>query len=475
MKCGKFLKEVQTEILKTLNDHIDDVDEESNVDIDEEEASFLNTSVVLASLAKEENATRKKQKISHNRSDNSHSKDLPVLFDSSIASTQLEDCNARSCDICRHSIDTQEMYEKTSDSNVLNYQYIDKEEEEVLHFQNVRSKNGHRQSRTALISMQKKASVRLLNEIFNSLTFIEKYNIGFQKKSVRDCFVENNYGEPACTTQQVRRGPCGQRRTHISRRASSQRAQIASVSDQNSPSENVVVRFEPLSHLRQMFDNIAVRGRRRQLQRMSLKYHIEHAIDEIASVLRSEAVVLNRFATDASIIAEEKALNRAMRNYSRMADQEKIEKKSFVEKQRTLLLESNYSKRKRKRAESPQGTDWKQIQSRLCYFVGIGEKMPHNIHACPFGTLCPICSAVFSDDGQYRSDTIFNPCFRTIKDQDRYMNHRQANEEKLGGRTGVCEVTKTTATLKLSELYRTFHFIAKYNKGMITTRDTSLR
>jgi hypothetical protein len=471
LKCGKSLKEVQVEIHNTLNGRNDDSDDASAPEIDEEEASFLKASDALVALAEKERATRKKTKCSNKRNENLCSKDLPILFDWSKKIASLKDCTARACDTCRRSNDTQSVPKMIPNDDSPNFRYFDKDEEDVVDIDINRGLTGKRQSRTALISIQKRSSARLLNEIFNDLTFIERYNNGFLETKEGGCSVDHNDDEAAIKLEQENSNLVySNRRKGSSSRGSAKRARNATISDENSPAGNFVARFERLSHLRQMVDYDDVRRQ----HRISLKENVEPALDEIAAVLRREAVTLNRFATDESILAEEKTLNRAIRSYSRKADQEKIEKKEFSEKQQTLVRENDCFSPKRRRA---QRRDWKEMESRLFCFVEVGETMPDNIKTCPRGISCHICSPVLHDEVQHNGD-IFNPNFRMINDQDHYINHYEANgvnefeSRKLVGRVDFRETQKMASLLKLSELYHTFQFIASYNKGTINTRGT---
>lgn len=479
LKSGKSLQEVKYEIINTLKNQIDGAVGGPDPDIDEEDASFLRASSTLEALSKKERTATNRKKRSHKQNKSSLVGDLPILFQSSNETPPVEVCTTEACDICRRSEETREISEHFDDF-FPNFKCFDDDEEVVVADDCGSAENERRRrSRTTQIFMQKQASARLLNEMFHTLTFIENYNGGFQEEMERGSsgMDDKNEGQEISTPPDEDDGKSlhSKRKSCSFAKSSAKRARTVDISEKRPLVASFDPPFEQLSHLRQLEQYADVQQQNRQIHRITLTDDVESAVKEMAPIIHREIAVLNRFTIDESVLAEERALNRGIRSYSRKADQEKMEKKEFAEKQQTLLRKYECYTTKRKKAESPQEREWKELEARTLSFVGCNGEIPDCVEACPFGSSCYVCSPVLHDEVPHQKEVV-NPCFRMIKDQDCFIKDRETDvvdsseSVRLSGRATVREALKMASILKLSELYHTCQFISRYNRGMIDDR-----
>jgi hypothetical protein len=220
-------------------------------------------------------------------------------------------------------------------------------------------------------------------------------------------------------------------------------------------------------------DNYAeIKAKNRFFYALNVSSTITDATQEIGALLNKPSADVEAFLADEDIALEEKALTRGIRTYSRKADQEKLEKKEFAEKQEQLLRKKEYSTANRKRKESPELMEWKMVDSRTLCFAASRRRLEKKHEPCPFGASCLICAPLLHSELPYEQRKIFNPSFRRVDNEEAFIREREAQDfENESGRrikrTGQRDSQRTASKLKLSELSHTFEFITKYNNGMI--------
>jgi hypothetical protein len=471
------LQEVQAEIRRSLNDRVDGFIEGSDLELEEEEELYMNASRAIEERAKKERTRRMESAVTRN--EKLDLENLLVMFDSTniaIAAT-IEPCESEACCMCRV-LEVQSDFKENLRCMAPSFKFFDKEEEEVLVIDSDNSKNGRkRPSRTAQISIQKTASARLLKEMLHTLAFIDHYNKGFQEESKERSHGEeeddHDYDDDDAFGSEKEVTGSGKRKSSIIMRHAPKRRRIMISSSEELPTSAFSAMFESLSHTRHVEEYVDGMRQNRHFQRISFKDDIGCSIQEMRAVLHRNSAELNHFAASESILAEEKALNRGIRGYSRKADQEKMEKKEFAEKQQILARKYDFYRAKRRKTEDVRGNERKELENRTFNFCRSSSELPGDSEICPFGSLCLICLPVLQGELPYESDTIFNPSFQRVDDPDRYVGEQEANEdlkddfEIRGGRKVVREAQRTTSALKLSELIHTFKFIERYNDGMI--------
>ncbi|KAL3923112.1 MAG: hypothetical protein SGILL_001840 [Bacillariaceae sp.] len=466
---GKSVSEVQNEICRTIADRARQVESETDLEVDEEDDAFLKSSLVIGERAKQERSRKKTEtKAVTGRCENLDS--VPVLFSATREGFSEETCKDESCVICEVASDFD--VDEISVIAPVHVKFFDKDDEEVIdegdEEEEVEGKSRRRKSRTAQIAIQKKASLMVLNEMLNTLQFIDDYNNGFQE--VAD---ESSGGEEeseACDEEE----PSPKKR----------KAKKALVIDEESevdapPAQGFEPVFKPLTHSRHMAKYAIMRKNNRSFYAVSTDSNMESTTKKIKSVLARSAADIERFFVDKEIVAEEKALARGIRCYTRKANQEKMEKKEFAEKQQQLERKHDYysSTGKRKRKESPEQTEWNLTGSRSVHFIGKKERSHTEHEACPYGPQCLVCARVLHGEMQYERSAIFNPSFRRV-DEDKFIVEREIQEQdrpdaeeadvgRVVGRGSQRESQKIASSLRLSELSHTFDFISDYNDGMI--------
>ncbi|KAG7349338.1 Myb-like DNA-binding protein [Nitzschia inconspicua] len=479
LKCGKSLQEVLAEILKTLNDLVDETPEDLNNDFDDEYESYLKASNAITGRAKTERTRRKKGVTVQSATANVE--DLPVLFDFSQTSNldrdKFDGCTIGDCAICELSTGPRQESTHNSDSKFPQFRCFDKDEEDIIHDHFLKEKGDKkRPSRTAQISTQKKASAMLLNELFHTLSFIDKYNNGlFRGETTEHSIAEISGNEDhTYSVVDVSQSCSGKRKSNCKPSFSSKRARVGDPSDERSPTTSLLPQFERLSHAQQMVDYIDLARNSRLFHRITLRSDVYSAIEEIATVLRQACEDLGLLAVNESILMEEKALHRVFRRYNRKADQEKMEKKEFAEKHQIVARNHAFVMAKRRKRENSHEIERKEVEIRALCFVRATEDLPATVRDCPFESACLICSPFFRRELSYEKAVIFNPSFQKIQDHVHYVDEQEANEyrnvddtQRCNSRKAQRDKMKLSSALKLSELHRTFQFIAKYNEGMI--------
>ena len=211
----------------------------------------------------------------------------------------------------------------------------------------------------------------------------------------------------------------------------------------------LLANYNELQNKNRSFYQLKVRGKSRSIE--STKEAIHRILD------KSNA--LQDFLKDEETIAEEKSLGRSIRGYTRKADQEKIEKRNFEEKQKDQQHEYEYYNRKRKKSKkTPQDIEWTEIQSRPFRY----KLSEEHIETCKFEPNCPICAPILHDESPSQSKHIFFPGVQRLDDIP-------VNGEGSTDSNSSPEEQKLSSALKLSELHHTLSFVQRYNNGMIVS------
>jgi len=406
-----------------------------------------------------------------------------MLFSSTMAEgTKDEQCDeGAECTTCGRANSFTWLENHSSESFHPNFAFID-EEEEAIHDDSDEEQGSEkkRKSRTAQIAIQKKASVRILREMFHTLSFIEEYNNGFQSEK-EDEDEEEEEETSAAELSDEEDGAEGheestdrlvvnrKRKAKLLTKNAAKLSRTIKPSEKEPPEESFVPNYKPLSHSDHLKNYEQLAKINRYFHPITTRTSVERAKEEIRSFLDRNTAFEGLMA-DEEVIAEEKAMAKGFRGYSRKAEQEKMEKREFEEKRQNERWKFEYYT-KRKRKPSPQEVEWKGISSRPFHFVAPRQKYPKDLEGCPFGHRCFICAPLLHAERPYEKDEIYNPSFREVEDEDIFMNECLMTEEQSTSRSrnraANRESQQIASSLKLSELYHTFQFIENYNKGMI--------
>jgi hypothetical protein len=452
--------------------------EENDEQIIQENLEYNNVVVQRSDiLADQERSQRKKLNTNRANSPQGFNPDvqdnIPVMFSSSNTETTTEKCNP--------------IIFEVDESNLqppINLQFFDEEENVLINATDDKTSNGKRPSRTAQIASQKKTSLRILGEMLHSLDFIDKYNSKLRKGEVaieeeeeeddedededeeeeeeeETEEVENDERNNGSDSKKKREGKVSVkkksgRKARGARRNSTSKTKIKKPPIEFNPAfvplaaTALLANYNELQNKNRSFYPLKVKGKSRS---------IESTKEEIHCIL-DKSDVLQDFLKDEETIAEEKSLGRSIRGYTRKADQEKIEKRNFEEKQKNQQHEFEYyNYRKWKKSKrTPQDIEWKDIQSRP-FRCKLSEE---HIETCKFEPNCPICAPILHDESPSQSKHIFFPGVQRLDDIP-------VDGEGNTDSNSSPEEQKLSSSLKLSELHHTLSFIQRYNNGMIVS------
>ncbi|KAL3912319.1 MAG: hypothetical protein SGILL_006932, partial [Bacillariaceae sp.] len=464
---GKSLADVQAEMAATIANRSSEVEEDpaAEAEIEEEHAAFENATKIMEKYAMEERRQKKKAiQRAARRKRSPEAVDMPVLF--SNAKEHPEICNDKECRFCNASphfaVDELAL---NADSR---FQFYDKDDEEIIECDDGMQESesgGKRKSRTANIEVQKKASLMVMSEMLNTLSFIETYNDGFKEDPARSLEEEGR------SSPELSEG-AGRDVSASMRRPRKQARNTGGRKEEPIPISTFEPLFEPLTHARLMEKYAAEKAENGFFYALDAD-SIEDATKKINSILIKPSADVEAFLADEEIAIEEKALARGIRTYSRKADQEKMEKKEFAEKQEQLQRKLEYTTANRKKKQSPEQMEYAIFSSRSLCFAKSNRRAAASHEACPAGESCLICAPVLHGELPYEQSKIFNPSFQKV-DEDTFLQERESHDDatedaeksktnRRAGRAGQ----RTASKLKLSEMNHTFHFMSAYNSGMI--------
>ena len=454
--------------------------EENNEEIIQENLEYNNVVQRYDISAERERSQRKKLDTNQTSSPQETKLDvqdnIPVIFSSSNADLTTEKWNPSIFEV-----------DKSNLQPPIDFRFFDEEDDVLVNATNDKTNNGKRPSRTAQIASQKKTSIRILSEMLYSLDFIDKYNSKLREGEVAieeqeeeeegedgDDREEEEEEEEEEETEEVqddekKNGSDSNKKREgkVSvKKMSGRKARGARcISTSNTKIKKPLVEFNPafmplaatallanyneLQNKNRSFYQLKVRGKSRSIE--STKEAIHRILD------KSNA--LQDFLKDEETIAEEKSLGRSIRGYTRKADQEKIEKRNFEEKQKDQQHEYEYYNRKRKKSKkTPQDIEWTEIQSRPFRY----KLSEEHIETCKFEPNCPICAPILHDESPSQSKHIFFPGVQRLDDIP-------VNGEGSTDSNSSPEEQKLSSALKLSELHHTLSFVQRYNNGMIVS------
>ena len=454
--------------------------EENNEEIIQENLEYNNVVQRYDISAERERSQRKKLDTNQTSSPQETKPDvqdnIPVMFSSSNADLTTEKWNPSIFEV-----------DKSNLQPPIDFRFFDEEDDVLVNATNDKTNNGKRPSRTAQIASQKKTSIRILSEMLYSLDFIDKYNSKLREGEVAieeeeeeeegedgDDQEEEEEEEEEEETEEVqddekKNGSDSNKKREgkVSvKKMSGRKARGARcISTSNTKIKKPLVEFNPafmplaatallanyneLQNKNRSFYQLKVRGKSRSIE--STKEAIHRILD------KSDA--LQDFMKDEDTIAEEKSLGRSIRGYTRKADQEKIEKRNFEEKQKDQQHEYEYYNRKWKKSKkTPQDIEWTEIQSRPFRY----KLSEEHIETCKFEPNCPICAPILHDESPSQSKHIFFPGVQRLDDIP-------VNGEGSTDSNSSPEEQKLSSALKLSELHHTLSFVQRYNNGMIVS------
>ena len=328
-----------------------------------------------------------------------------------------------------------------------------------------------RKSRSAQIAHQKKTSNRMLNEMLHTLDFIEKYNRK-SKGTMQEKIVE-------VQREIVDTGDIDENSSTQKDKSNTTRCSRKVKGDQSLANNNLEISamppFATLSTGALLQSHVTLRKQFSLFHSLNRNDDIEAMKEEIRNIL-DNASLLDEFFRNDEIIAEEKTLARCIRRYSSKADQEKIEKREFEERQKLRQHEFEYYCRLKKKKKSPQEIEWKEISARPIYYVRSITSLLNRADVCNFKPNCKICDPTTLDNKLCDSTlTIFSPRFRRAESNTLCIPYGTGPDDDsawndISNFVPPSQGQKLFSWLKLAELYHSLDFIKNYNDGMIVSR-----
>ena len=463
---------VRRQIERTLTENGgggDGSDEESDEEVTRDNKDYERAIDKYEILAEKERKMKKKCEVGvPQKSKIETLGDMLVIFskpegDDNFASPKANSPTER-CNMSALGID-----ESPSSHPPTNFRFIDDDEDYVLFgIDEDRGENKRkRRSRSSQIAHQKKTSIRILNEIRHTLDFIQKYNgrIGALQETRIETRKEDANGGDEDVCSNVRNSDSERhcRREHGGR-------------DNSSASNKLEIAARPAfptldtASLLKSYD--ALRKRFSLFYPLNRKGDVETLKEEIQTILDKDDYLLHDFFGNNEIITEEKALARCIRGYSSKADQEKIEKRDFEEKQKLRQHEFEYYCRLKKKKKSPQEIELKEMASRpINHIRGIASLLAKT-DGCNLKPNCKICHPIQEDKGC--DSNIFSPKFRRAEINPYITSDVEPDDDSVwnirSNLVAPLKKQKLVSLLNLSELYHTLDFINNYNNGLIVSR-----
>ena len=339
------------------------------------------------------------------------------------------------------------VFEEVDASNLhpkISFEFFDEEDDVFVNSsEDETSKSKKRVNRSAQILSQKKSSISTLTEILHSIDFIRMYN----SKSNEE--YENNdkedehesEGNETNETEDSNIIHTGNSEKKCDHRKFSCNKSGGKVRD----ARGITKRKKP-SIVLPAYKPFKATPLFAEYDELQIKFPYFHQLNEKSTVEIERILEQNNFL-DEDAVSEEKNVARFIRGYSRKADQEKIEKRNFEEKQQNLAQEFEYYRKRKKK--TPQEIEWKEMYSRpFCY-----DQPPKVCEMCNFEPNSGVVSLSVDREIQ-----LF-PGFKKIEISsplDTINSVSPGNQIRL-------------STLKLFELCHSLAFIQRYNDGMIVS------
>jgi len=462
---------VRRQIERTLTENGRRSDEESDEEVTRDSKDYERAIDKYEILAEKEREMEKKCEVGTPQNSKKETLgDMLVIFskpegDDNFASPKA-DSLAERCNMTALGID-----ESPSSYAPTNFRFIDDDEDYVLSSIN-EDKGGNklkRRSRSSQIAHQKKTSIRILNEILHTLDFIQKYN-GRSRGALQETRVEMKREDVKGGDEDV----CSNVRNSDSKRHSRKER---GGRDNSSASNKLEIAARPafptLDTASLLKAYHALRDRFSLFYPLNRKDDIRTLKEEIQTILDKDDYLLHNFFGNSEIITEEKALARCIRGYSSKADQEKIEKRDFEEKQKLRQHEFEYYCRLKKKKKSPQEIELKEMTSRpINYVRGIASLLTKT-DGCNLKPNCKICRPILEDECCDRN-IIFSPKFRRAEINPHITSDVEPDGDSVwnisSNPVAPLKQQKLVSLLNLSELYHTLDFINNYNDGLIVSR-----
>ena len=227
---------------------------------------------------------------------------------------------------------------------------------------------------------------------------------------------------------------------------------------------------EKLNHTGLLKDVIAIQ--RKHFQTLPTDVGTAKSLtDAIESVLRVESGSCSSAEEEEW---ERKAQIKAIKEYNRKADQEKIEKKEHEEERVLLQRQYDYVNRGKKK-RSPEDAELSQLELRpIC--INTEEESP-DLGPCKSGPNCTFCARLLSVENIKEKQAIFNPRFRKVSLDDLVDpdDHVSGQKRRRPRRSADLGLQKKESVDKLKEIHNKLEFIDKYNRGLIYTAPTKRR
>lgn len=462
--------DVRRQIERTLTENGDGSDEESDKEVTRDNKDYERAIDKYEILAEKEREMKKKcEGGAPQNSKKEPSGDMLVVFskpegDDDFASPKANSPTER-CNMSELGID-----ELPNSHPPSNFRFIDDDEDYVLFSadEDGRENKRKRRSRSSQIAHQKKTSIRILNEIFHTLDFIQKYN-GRSRSALQETRVEmkkedvKGGDEDVCSSVRNSDSKRHSRKEHCGRGNSSASNKLEIAARPEFPTLDTTSLLKAYDELRDRFSLFYPPNRKGDIQTLK---------EEIQTILDKDDYLLHDFFGNSEIVTEEKALARCIRGYSSKADQEKIEKRDFEEKQKLRQHEFEYYCRLKKKKKSPQEIEWKEMASRpINYARGIASILTKT-DGCNLKPNCKICHPVLED--KCCDSNIFSPKFRRAETYSCITSDAEPDGDSVwnisSNLVAPLKQQKLVSLLRLSELYHTLDFINNYNNGLIVSR-----
>mmetsp|Transcript_58197 Transcript_58197/g.65062 ORF Transcript_58197/g.65062 Transcript_58197/m.65062 type:complete len:919 (+) Transcript_58197:954-3710(+) len=454
---------IRGQIERTLIAHKVVNGEESDEEVVQEDTEYDKVVQLYGILAEQERSRRKKSKINSTQGlKEIRQGKIPVMFQSSKDDLTAEKWKPPTI----FDVDESSLHPP------INFKFFDEEDDVLVNATEDKTNNGKRKSRSAQIASQKKTSILVLSEMLHSLDFIDEYNSKLKKEED-----ENNEEEKEGEEENVMKEVANNERNNDGNSTKKCKGEasvkksgrtgrgVGCGTRRSTKTKKSPIEFRPsyvhLTGSTLLADYNELQNKNPYFYPLKEKWGIESTKETIECIL-GKSNAIKDFSRNEETIAEEKTLGRIIRGYSRKADQEKIEKRNFEEKQEIQQQEFEYYRKRKRNKKSPGEIEWKEIQSRPFRY----ELIEKDIEACKFVPNCPICAPILHDESSTDSKIIFFPGFERIDyipvngegtiDTSHYTSHSLEEQELF-------------STLKLSELCHSVGFIQRYNNGMIVS------
>lgn len=306
-----------------------------------------------------------------------------------------------------------------------------------------------RPSRSREITLQRKASLLLLNKLKNNLRFISSYNeadpVGASLHSTSGDSDESSSSsdENAIYSSAVR-----QRK----RKRESDEGSSGPEPSENQFSDLCAQTLASLS-LDKIFSDCVEYSRRCQ---NVVTFPSGPSLDSVREILGAVGDNIADPLTDDDL-AEQRNYQRAIRSYNGKADQERIEKLRHEESREIFVS--------RGRKPTPSESELLAFENRPVHIVS----EDWNNTPCHLGPKCEVCTRTDQCNSSTSSnnEAIYHPSARLVDVAEMFQGDEHSQDEGRRNRLKEREQRKQIDIYMLREFYRKVDFIEQYNNGWL--------